>query len=60
MMSSFTFTVFVIPVIGMCFAAGLFVITAFSDRRALRRADEWEREMSDPGLSGARTNGNSG
>jgi hypothetical protein len=59
-MSSFTFTVLVVPAIGMCFAAGLFVITAFSDRRALRRADEWERGMSDSGLSGVRTNENPG
>jgi hypothetical protein len=46
-MSPFTFAVCVIPAIGMCFAAGLFVITAFSDTRALRRADEWERGIDE-------------
>jgi hypothetical protein len=46
-MSPFTFAVYVIPAIGMCFAAGLFVITAFSDTRALRRADERERGIDE-------------
>jgi hypothetical protein len=46
-MSPFTFAISVIPAIGMCFAAGLFVITAASDIRALRRADEWEGAIAE-------------
>jgi hypothetical protein len=46
--SPFTFVAYVIPAIGMCFAAGLFAVTGVLDSRALRRAEEWERVMSEP------------
>jgi hypothetical protein len=43
MINPSTFFIFVIPAVGVCFAAFLFVITAVADRRALERADKLER-----------------
>ena len=37
---------FVVPAIGVFFGAALFVITAIADKRALRRADQLERQAA--------------
>lgn len=44
MINPSTFAIFIVPAIGMCFAAALFVFTAMADKRALRRADNLERK----------------
>ena len=44
MISPAALAIFVIPAIGLCFAAGLYVFTAVADKRALRRADLEERK----------------
>lgn len=46
MISPSTLAIFVVPAIGLCFAVGLFVITAITDKRALRRADDLERRVA--------------
>ena len=44
MISPAAVAIFIIPAVGMCFAAGLFFFTAVVDKRALRRADLLERK----------------
>jgi hypothetical protein len=41
-----TFALFIAPAIGFLACLGLFLATGIADRRALRRADEIEREAA--------------
>jgi hypothetical protein len=38
-----TLFILVVPVVGLAFAAGLYVVTAITDKRDLARADRLER-----------------
>ena len=46
MISPAILAIFVVPAIGLCFVLGLFVVTAITDKRALRRADDLERKVA--------------
>jgi len=44
MISPAAFAIFIVPAVGLCFAAALYAFTAAVDKRALRRADFLERK----------------
>ncbi len=45
MINPSTLAIFIVPAIGLCVIAGLFIFTGIADKRALRRADNLERKV---------------